>query len=611
MKHFTSLLLCILFVLSVFANQKYEATIDLKKIRKDKVFVTVKVPSCATQIATWCMPAIVPGTYAKYDYGRFITNFKAYNNRGKRLKTQRKNSNEFLILNALELASISYKVNDTWDASSKNNYVFQPAGTNIEKNKNVVLNHFGFVGYLADMQNYNYEITIKKPSNFKASTSLKVKNIDPETDLEFANNYLQLADSPTLYCNSDTLTFKCKNTNIHIDVYSSQGIVNAKKIQRCISPLANALALFFNQLPINDYHFLFYFSGTNDHKVWGTGASGALEHNYSSFYFLPEIEDTVTLYSLINDIAAHEFLHILTPLNIHSYEIENFDFIAPKMSEHLWMYEGVTEYFSHLVQVRSGLITEQELITTMENKIKASNEYPVFSFTDMSKNVCIAPFKDYFENVYQKGALLAFLLDIELTTLSNNKFGLFELMNSLTLKYGPNKPFIDSTLFDEITQATHPKIKDFFNRYIIEKDTLPYAEYLKKIGWTYNDSITDSVYYFGKFGFMASADKNGFKVVKTEEDRNYFGLKNKDNLLSIDGKNVDNNPDVLDQIFNPKTNNKLQLEVLRNGKKIQLDAKPNKRNKIKYNSIHLQTDFTKQQKDLRNKLFGNNNLKEQ
>jgi hypothetical protein len=246
----------------------------------------------------------------------------------------------------------------------------------------------------------------------------------------------------------------------------------------------------------------------------------------------------------------------------------------------------------------------------MENKIKASNEYPVFSFTDMSKNVCTAPFKDYFENVYQKGALLAFLLDIELTTLSNNKFGLFELMNSLTLKYGPNKPFIDSTLFDEITQATHPKIRDFFNRYIIEKDTLPYAEYFKKIGWTYNDSITDSVYYFGKFGFMASADKNGFKVVKTEEDRNYFGLKNKDNLLSIDGKNVDNNPDVLDQIFNPKTNNKLQLEVLRNGKKIQLDAKPNKRNKIKYNSIHLQTDFTKQQKDLRNKLFGNNNLKE-
>jgi predicted metalloprotease with PDZ domain len=41
---------------------------------------------------------------------------------------------------------------------------------------------------------------------------------------------------------------------------------------------------------------------------------------------------------------THEFFHIVTH-SIHSKEIQDFDYNDPKMSEHLWMYEGVTEYF--------------------------------------------------------------------------------------------------------------------------------------------------------------------------------------------------------------------------------------------------------------------------
>jgi predicted metalloprotease with PDZ domain len=35
--------------------------------------------------------------------------------------------------------------------------------------------------------------------------------------------------------------------------------------------------------------------------------------------------------------------HIITPLSIHSKEIQDFDYNDPKMSQHLWMYEGVTD----------------------------------------------------------------------------------------------------------------------------------------------------------------------------------------------------------------------------------------------------------------------------
>src|SRR5262245_41644756 len=105
-------------------------------------------------------------------------------------------------------------------------------------------------------------------------------------------------------------------------------------------------------LPVNKYAFIFYFT---DQPVT---SYGALEHSYSSMYFMPErsIED---LNQNLRDVAAHEFFHIVTPLTVHSEEIADFDFNNPKMSQHLWMYEGATEYFAGNMQVKYGLITPE------------------------------------------------------------------------------------------------------------------------------------------------------------------------------------------------------------------------------------------------------------
>ena len=66
--------------------------------------------------------------------------------------------------------------------------------------------------------------------------------------------------------------------------------------------------------------------------------------------------------SMIKRVALHEFMHIITPLNLHSEQIGNFDYVDPKMSKHLWLYEGITEYFANLILVRSDLITEREFL---------------------------------------------------------------------------------------------------------------------------------------------------------------------------------------------------------------------------------------------------------
>ncbi len=59
---------------------------------------------------------------------------------------------------------------------------------------------------------------------------------------------------------------------------------------------------------------------------------------------------------------AHEFLHILTPLNLHSEIIQPFNFEVPTSSEHIWLYEGVTEWASDIMQMRGGLIGTDEYL---------------------------------------------------------------------------------------------------------------------------------------------------------------------------------------------------------------------------------------------------------
>ncbi len=199
---------------------------------------------------------------------------------------------------------------------------------------------------------------------------------------------------------------------------------------------------------------------------------GALEHSGSSFYFMPErpIEE---MNQQLRDFAAHEFFHIVTPLTIHSEEIDNFDYNDPKMSQHLWLYEGVTEYFAGNMQVKYGLITPEQYLDVVREKIlTAETFYDTVPFTDISK-FTLTEYKEQYYNVYQKGALIGMCLDIKLRQLSEGKYGLQNLVADLSKKYGKSKPFEDAKLFDEITALTKPEIGEFLKKYVGGPDRLP------------------------------------------------------------------------------------------------------------------------------------------
>ena len=95
--------------------------------------------------------------------------------------------------------------------------------------------------------------------------------------------------------------------------------------------------------------------------------------------------------------------HILT-LGLHSEEIGDFNYINPKMSKHLWLYE-VTEYFAGISQVKGGVITKDEYVrSVLKGKIKSAEKPPTkkISFTEMSENVLQNPYKRQYNQVYRR-----------------------------------------------------------------------------------------------------------------------------------------------------------------------------------------------------------------
>ncbi|MFD2514072.1 peptidase M61 [Pontibacter locisalis] len=562
MKRILSLSILLLFSSLVLAQESYNITLDLKNVTDDKVKVVINTPDVKENKITYIIPSVIPGSYAQKDYGRFISKFRAYDAKGRKLKTSQQGKNLFEISKAHKLARIEYLVDDTWDVNKDDNYIFQPGGTNIDANKNFMINHFGFYGYLDGYKMLPYTIQVEKPAHLYAATSLPVSRLTPERDEIKADDFVKLADAPVMYSRPDTASFRTGNTTVSVAVHSETGMVKADSIREMIKPLATALNSFFGGMPVNNYQFIMYFPQLGQSKVTKFGGFGALEHSYSSVYFLPE-QTGEDLRSMVLDVASHEFLHILTPLNIHSEEIEYFDFKDPKLSKHLWLYEGVTEYFSQLVQLHEGLKSYETFQEEMMEKMRETSKYKNVSFTEMSRRIIEPEYQEMYGNVYQKGALIGFMLDIRLKELSNGQMGLRELMLDLSKKYGPNKPFKDEELIDVIVENTYPEIRQFFDAYVIGNTPLPYQEYYNKIGWNFTDKKQGIKHTFGEFRLGYEKQRKFFWIA--EPMNNGFDLKRYDVLYAVNGEVLteENIYQLLKPLLEVKTPDSVEIAYIR------------------------------------------------
>lgn len=558
------------------AKSNVAVNINLVDVKDDKVLVTVTAPDIKTDEIIYSIPKTVPGTYSTDNYGKYSDDFKAFDAKGNALTVKRLDDNSWSISDAKKLKTVTYLVGDTFDTEKGtgfgNDDVFSPAGTNINAGVNFLVNTHGFVGYFQDKLDIPYKVTITHPETLWGATSMTDEDASNTTDVFTTSRYAVLVENPIMYSKPDYTTFNVNGMDILIAVYSPTGKFTAESITPEMKTMMTAQKNFLGKVnATKKYTVLLYLSSMAKDDAHGFGA---LEHPTVTTVVLPESMPKDKLVESMKDVVSHEFFHIVTPLTIHSKEIQYFDYNAPKMSEHLWMYEGVTEYFANLFQINQGLIDEAEFYTRIADKIEhAKGMNDTMSFTVMSKNVLEQPYKDQYLNVYEKGALIGMCIDIIIREKSNGERGILDLMQKLSNEYGVEKPFNDEELFDKITKLTYPEVGEFLKKYVAGTTPIPYDEYLAKVGVTKaSEKKAGSVFIKGQVPYIGVDPKNKEISVRPDVELNPFftnlNLKPGDVILAINNKpySLDNIYELIGESENWKENDPITVQIKRGGK---------------------------------------------
>lgn len=570
---------------TVVEDQPVITSIDLVNVQDDKIMVTIDPGAFKTEETIFYIPKIVPGTYSTSNYGKFAERLKAYDYKGNELQVTQIDDNSWRIPNAESLDRISYWMNDTFDVQGEGG-IYSMAGTNILKDKNFLLNLHGFVGYFKNMKEEPYRLEITRPAGLIAGSALDVEQTvssegtDTRKDIFNLNRYFEVTDNPIMYSKPDTTSFDVQGMKVLLNVYSPNDVFSSEALKPAMEKMVTAQKKFLGDIDeTNKYAILLYLSATPGQK--DAGNFGALEHHTSTVVVMPETMTAEALNKNMIDIVSHEFFHILTPLNVHSNEIHYFDFNDPKMSKHLWMYEGVTEYFANLFQINQGLISEEEFYERMIEKINNSMAYDdTVPFTVMSENILDEQYGNSYANVYQKGALIGMALDIRLRELSEGKYGILDLMKDLGKKYGKDKPFNDEELIPVIVDLTYPEIQEFFDKYLSGSTPIPYDQFFQKVGLRMAEGQVPVDFFLkGQTEPYITLDPQGKIVVRRDIELNSFfkevGLQPGDVIKSINGTlySAQNVYDLILDSQNWKQGDDIRIVVGRDGKEIILDSK--------------------------------------
>lgn len=539
MKNLLAIALLAITSISI-AQESYKVQIDLTKTKNDKVPVEITVPTIENDEVEYHMAKIVPGTYSISDFGRFVVDFAAMDSAGNKLEVETTSTNRWTIKDATKLSKISYWIEDSYDEFDNygDNKIFEPGGMGIDAERNVfVMNTFGFVGYIDGLKFNPYELTIKHDESTYGATSLKRSASEKTSDTFVAENFNFLADAPIMYSEPDTITKKIAGADILVSVYSPNKKLSASDVMDNIDELMEAQAKYLGgKLPVDRYAYLIYL--LDEQAI--SGAWGALEHSYSSLYTLPEM-DPARISQTVKDVAAHEFFHIVTPLNIHSEEIGDFNYIEPKMSQHLWLYEGATEYASHHVQVKYGLYDLDAFLAEIGNKMNSQDRYGVdVPYTEFSEGILEPANEARYGDVYSGGALIAMCLDLTVIKSTNGEKDLQAVLREMSKKYGPFKSFKDNELFDEIEKLTNSEVRSFLDKHVAGVEPLPFSEVLGWAGINYTADSKKMVATTGKFALGANENQEVF--VRDISGLNDFGkdmgYQQGDILVSWNGEPV-------------------------------------------------------------------------
>ena len=533
-----ALLVCLLFFSISVLAQKASLAYIVKMENPEWHFFQVQL-SCKNlkkAFIDFKMPAWTPGYYQKMDYAKNVQKFKATDETGKELKTEKLAVNTWRIFsNNANAFNISY------DVKTERSFV---ATSYVDDNRAYILPAGVFL-YVDKMIKNPVQVTVI-PDNKWNHVATGLDSLPGKKFTYSAPDFDILYDCPILVGNLEELTpFKVRGIT-HRFIGFKLGDFDKKQFMLDLKKMIEAAVNIIGHIPYKSYTFI----------AMGPGQGGIEHLNNTTFGFNGTNLNKRENYIRTLHFLAHEYFHHYNVKRIRPIELGPFDYDKGNRTKMLWVSEGLSVYYEYLIVKRADISTDAELFNAFRGNMIAFENKPGRLYQTLEQasyeTWSDGPFGRTGDEVnktisyYDKGPAVGLLFDFKIRHLTKDQKSLDDVMRFLYKEYYQKKKrgFTEEELrkafetvagsslaveFEYITTTKELDYPTYFNYAGLNIDTTTQALPGAYAGFTLREK-EDSVFIanvdYESPGWNASI-RRGQQLVKINGERSSTNLFNK------------------------------------------------------------------------------------
>jgi len=419
------------------------------------------------------MPVWAPGSYLVREFSKNVEGLQARTVGGQALAVEKISKNTWRVRHPKQASfSVSYRVY-AFELTVRTSFIDADHG---------YLNGSSVFMYPADNKMLGSTVAVQPAAGWaQVSTALR------PTAGKFtykAASYDELADSPIEIGNQKVLNFTANGTPHQVAMCGTYS-VDEPKLLADLKRVCEEAHRVVGKNPLDHYLFIV-------HNLERGG--GGLEHLYSTTLEVGRTTyGTEAGYKSFLGLVAHEYFHLWNVKRIRPVALGPFNYDQENYTHLLWVSEGMTEYYSKVINQRAGFISRDEYLGKLANEITAVENTPgnrVQSAAESSFDAWIRYYRPN-ENssnsqisYYDKGDLIGTVLDLSIAEATKGEKHLDDVFRLLYDKYylGLKRGFTDQEFQDAVAQVAGRRYDDFFRDSVYGTKTLDYATVLGYAG---------------------------------------------------------------------------------------------------------------------------------
>jgi predicted metalloprotease with PDZ domain len=516
--------------------------------------VEIHVENVRQPSLDFVMPAWAPGRYAIYNFAKNVQQFDVVGAQGQPLSWTNTDKQTWRVdaQNAGGALTAHYFVfaNDLTGSFAQ----FDPFHANI--------NGGAVYMYVAGHKRDPITLRVETPTAWGQGTKIfSGFSLSTSQRTFHAPNYDRLIDTPMEISTHDEATeFNDHGKVFRVVVHAyGEGTESASQWTKELADgLRKIVHSEMSMMPAPDFQAYTFLFHVTPFITQGDG----MEHLDSTEIILRDETGSEALSQAL-EVAAHEFFHLWNVKRLRPAGLGPFDYTHEVYTRSLWFAEGVTQYYSYVHLLRSGVWSREDFLDRLGDEIRDYQREPGRAmmsaesssfhawFYDRAPQMQQTNFVNSTISYYNKGAILGMLMDLEIRARTEGRKSLDDVMRAMFNRfydapaatyYLPGRGYTEDDILNALDSIAGSDFTDFFRRCVQGTAPLPYDQALAAVGFRLDVSTDPGTP--PSLGALTQPADTGVRIlaVRPGGAADRAGLSRGDVLISVDNLSLATQP---------------------------------------------------------------------